>query len=310
MWCLRTASKRFAPRVWAASAVRTNTTIAETVYYRCNYHDKAAVALVCDRAKIKWSYEELWNRITTLAGGLSSLGYAQGDVVATDVLDPVGNVLLQLAVSHNGMTMMTTKDAGELDQLAQSVPVRGAVMAQSSSFLNDTCLSMKNSIAEIKGKAAAGCTNRNLDLAYYGTTSVTTNREAYLAGVGTAGLLEIVPEDKICIATSTNKLVGIGGVVSGFVRNATVYIPDMANLDLGESTFVITDDSSLEKVRNAAKKGSKLRGGLVHMKSGDDVLIATEDIAGVACRIVGSASDSEILRPLFDTCKNTYYSFK
>jgi len=310
MLALLTASKRFAPRVLAASAIRTNTTIAETVYYRCNYHDKAAIALLCPQEKIKWSYEELWSRITTLAGGLKTMGYQEGDVIATDIVHPVGNLLLQLAVSHNGMAMMSTKDAGELDQLVQSVPVRGAVMTNSSSFLSKTSLSIKGSITEIKGKATEGVTNRRLDLAYYGTADVTTNREAYQAGVGTAGLLEITQEDTLCIATSTNSLVGIGSVVSAFVRNATVYIPDMAKLDLGDTTLIITDGDALETVRKAVKTGSKLRGGLVQKSGGETVLLATEDVGGVPIRILGSESASDAMRPLFDSCKDAYYAHK
>merc|ERR1712032_186263 len=238
------------------------------------------------------------------------MGFERGDVIATDLPPSVGNVLLQFAVSHNGMQMMSTKDAGELERLAQVVPVRGAVMGNRSSFLSKTSLSLKSPIAEIKGKASEGETNRKLDLAYYGTTKAVTNRETYLAGVGTAGLLEITPDDTICIATSTNKLLGMGSVVSGIVRNATVCIPDMANLDLGDSTLVVTDEDNLEKVRKAAKPGSGLRGGLVHVNDGDDVLLATEDIAGIKFRIVGSGSQSEVMRPLFDSCKDTYYSFK
>lgn len=308
MFCLRTAPKRFAPKVWAASSIRTNTTIAETVYYRCNYHDKAAAALACPHEKVKWSYEELWKQITSLAGGLKALGYQQGDVIATDC-SSVGNVLLQLAVAHNGMQVMPVKDAAEFEQLARMVPVRGAVMANKSSFLSKTSLSMTSSIADIKGKAPEGNTDRRLPLAYYNTADVTTNRELYQAGVGLAGLLEITPDDTVCIATSTNKVAGMGSVVSAFVRNATVYIPDMANLDLADTTLLITDEAALETVRKA-KTGSKLRGGLVQVNGGEEVLWATEEVGGVKLRILGAGSKSEVMRPLFDSCKDTYYSFK
>merc|ERR1711865_796688 len=192
---------------------------------------------------------------------------------------------------------------------ARMVPVRGAVMASKSSFLSKTSLSMTSSIADIKGKAPEGNTDRRLPLAYYNTADVTTNRELYQAGVGLAGLLEITPDDTVCIATSTNKLAGMGSVVSAFVRNATVYIPDMANLDLTDTTLLITDEVALETVRKA-KKGSKLRGGLVQVNGGEEVLWATEEVGGVNLRILGAGSKSEVMRTLFDSCKDTYYSFK
>jgi len=308
MFCLRATSRRIAQRVWTASAVRTNTTIAETVYYRCNYHDKAAIALCCPHEKVNWTYEELWSNIATLAGGLKSLGYGQGDVVATDTIS-VGNVLLQLAAAHNGMVVATAKDVSQLEELAQKVSLSGVVMANSSSFLSKTSLTMKNAIMDIRGQPHPGVTDRGLPLAYYNPTRATPNREVYLVGVGTAGLLEISPSDTLCIATSSNTLVGMGSVVSAFVRNATVFIPDMANLDLAEATLIITDEKSLNTVRKA-KKGTKVRGGMVQIDGGEDVLHKTEDVGGVKLRILSNGSESEVMRPLFDSCKDTYYSFK
>lgn len=237
------------------------------------------------------------------------MGFSQGDVIANDFQNGVGTVLLQLAASHNGMKVMTVANEGEFNELSKAVHVKGAVMANSSSFLSNASLQMKASIADIHGKASEGVTNRNLDLAYYNSVEASTNREVYLNGVGMAGLLEIKPADTICIATDMNTALGIGSVVSGFVRNAAVYIPDMANLDLGDSTLVVADEGALGSVREAAGQGSKLRGGVV-MKGGDDVLHATEDIAGVKLRILGSGSEAEIMRPLADACKDTYYSFK
>jgi len=259
--------------------------------------------------EVQWSYGELWKQISSLAGGLKSMGFSQGDVIANDCQNGVGTVLLQLAASHSGMKVMTVASEGEFDELSKVIPVKGAVMANTSSFLSKVSLPMKAPIADIKGKATEGVTNRNLELAYYNSAEASTNREVYLNGVGMAGLLEIKAADTICIATSMNKALGIGSVVSGFVRNAAILIPDMANLDFGDSTLVITDEAALDTVRKAASQGSKLRGGVL-MKGGDDVLLGTEDMAGVKLRILGSGSEGEIMRPLTDACKDTYYSFK
>eukprot|EP00419_Tripos_fusus_P023385 CAMPEP_0172713368 /NCGR_PEP_ID=MMETSP1074-20121228/62259_1 /TAXON_ID=2916 /ORGANISM="Ceratium fusus, Strain PA161109" /LENGTH=311 /DNA_ID=CAMNT_0013537449 /DNA_START=53 /DNA_END=988 /DNA_ORIENTATION=- len=310
MWSLRTASKRLAPRAWTVSSVRANTTIAETVYYRCNYHNKEALALISPREDVQWTYGQLWKQISSLAGGLKSMGFSQGDVIANDCQQhSVGTVLLQLAASHNGMKVMTVLNEGEFNALSRVVPVTGVVMENNASFLSNASFPIKASIADVQGKAPEGVTNRNLELAYYHSAEASTNREVYLNGVGMAGLLEIKAADTLCIATGMNKALGIGSAVSGFVRNAAVYIPDMANLDLGDSTLVITDEGGLDMVRGAASQGSKLRGGVV-MKGGDDVLHATEDVVGVKLRILGSGSEAEIMRPLTDACKDTYYSFK
>jgi len=310
MWCLRTVPKRLAPRAWAVSSVRANTTIAETVYYRCNYHNKDALALISPCEEVQWTYAQLWKRISGLAGGLKSMGFSQGDVIANDCPQhSVGTVLLQLAASHNGMKVMMVSNEGEFTTLSKMVPVTGAVMENSSSFLSNTSLPMKASIADVQGKASDGVTNRNLELAYYNCAEASTNREVYLNGVGMAGLLDIKAADTLCIATGMNSALGIGSAVSGFVRNATIYIPDMANLDLGDSTLVITDEGNLDTVRKAASQGSKLRGGVV-FKGGDDVLLATEDIGELKLRILASGTEAEIMRPLTDACKDTYYSFK
>jgi len=266
--------------------------------------------MLCPQTKVKWSYAELWHEITSLAGGLKTLGYQQGDVIATDTDHSVSNVLLQLAASHNGMKVLTSKSAGEFDKLSQLVPVKGAVMANSSSFLSKASLPMKHPIAEITGKAPEGITDRKLGLAYYNTADEIANRTAYIAGIGINGLLEMKHTDTVCVAMSTNSLVGIGSVVSAFVCNATVHIPDMSKLDLGDSTFVITDEANVDKVRAAMKKGSKLRGGVIKQSGGDDVLLATEKVGDLDFRLLGSGSDSETMRPLYNACVDTYYSFK
>jgi len=57
-------------------------------------------------------------------------------------------------------------------------------------------------------------------------------------------------------------------------------------------------------------KAASLRGGVVQVNDGFDVFIETEEISGVQLRKVGSGPDSEIMRPLSDACKDTYYSYK
>jgi len=288
--------------------IRTNTTIASCVYYRCTYHDKTGVALVSPSEQVKWNYEELADKIMTTAGGLAKHRYGQGDVVATDTHDGVGNLLLQLAASHLGMQVATVRSAKELEDISNNVYIKGAVMSSDSSFLRETSLEQKHVMKELEGKPPEVITDRSLDLAYYGSPRAITNREVYLHGVGIAGLLEITPSDKVCITAPLASPFGLGSAVAAIVRNATIFLPDVAKMDVDGSTLISTsmERASLYKGVNAAS----LRGGVLQVNDGYDLFADTEEIAGVQMRKVGTGQESEIMRPLSDACKDTYYSYK
>jgi hypothetical protein len=265
---------------------------------------------------VSWNYKDLASQIGSVAGGLQKAGFADGQVFATDAAPTsTANVLLQLAASNNGVQFMTVANRDEFEKLRESVHVDGAVLSSSNSFLASTDLALKVSMSDVTGKAPESATDRSLPLAFYGSDENVSNRTVYLGGVGTAGLLRIMPGDKLCIATSTNHLFGMGSVVSGFVRNATVYLPDMDSLDLADSTLVFTDMKNIDKVRAAAKSASKLRGGLVMMEDfGGEipaVLHDTQDVEGKALRVVvKEAENSKVMRALFDACADTYYDYK
>merc|ERR1719356_18555 len=197
------------------------------------------------------------------------------------------------------MQIVTVNDAEDLEKLSDCLYVKGAVMSSSSSPLSKSSVSMKSVVADLKGKAPEGVTDRNLNLAYYNSPSVTTNREIYLVGVGTAGLLEIKPEDVVCVATSLNSALGMGAVICAMVRNATAYLPDPAKFEFKDSSLVFGDMAQISTLRNAAQ-GSKLRGGVLCTGQGDDVLNATEDLGGIKLKILGSGSEDEVMRPLTD----------
>eukprot|EP00931_Biecheleriopsis_adriatica_P097886 TRINITY_DN71750_c0_g1_i1.p1 TRINITY_DN71750_c0_g1~~TRINITY_DN71750_c0_g1_i1.p1 ORF type:complete len:310 (-),score=47.39 TRINITY_DN71750_c0_g1_i1:177-1106(-) len=296
----------------AVVAARSNSTIAGTVGYRCNYHQPDRLALTCPHENVEWTYGELWGRVQKVAGGLKGLGYQPGSVIATDLNHSASNLLLQLAVAHNGMLLMTLQDKGKLDELSPQVQIDGAVMTGGSSFLAQASFPMKsldvNDFMKLSGKAIEGATDRNYPLAYYGSATPTSNREVYLYGVGTAGTLEMEPEDQVCVAASLNHPFGIGGAVSAFVRNSTVHLPDMNKIDLKDSTILITDKHKLSSVHDSVKSGCKLRGGLVKVGSGSDLLTDKEQIGDVQLWTLGTGD--KIFRPLFDACVDKYYSYK
>jgi hypothetical protein len=244
----------------------------------------------------------------TTAGGLAKHRYGQGDVVATDMHDGVGNLLLQLAASHLGMQVATVSSAKELEDISNNVYVKGAIMSSDSSFLQASSLEQKHVMKEVQGKPPEVITDRNLDLAYYGSPRVVTNREVYLHGVGIAGLLEITPEDKVCITAPLASPFGMGSAVAAIVRNATIFLPDTKKMDIDSSTLIATSMQHASLYKGV--KAASLRGGVIHVNDGFDVFIETEEISGVQLRKVGSGPDSEIMRPLSDACKDTYYSYK
>jgi hypothetical protein len=246
-----------------------------------------------------------------MAGGFKQLGYNQGEIVVTEAQHSTGNLLVQLAASHNGMRVLTVKSAEELERLMPDLgsAIKGAALPTASSFLKDAPVHMKHLITDIKGKPEDGVTNRDLDLAFYSSATNCPNRMLYLVGVGTAGLLEIKKDDQVCVAASLSHWLGMGCAVSAFVRNAAVYIPDLSKLDMQESTLLITDKHQLDAFRGVSKAGkSKLRGGLVKVGSGNLVLNDEENIGGASLFNLGSSAD--YMRPLFNDSVDTYYSYK
>lgn len=296
----------------ATGAVRSNSTIAGTLYYRCAFHEGDRTALVVPHEKVKWTYKEFWDNVQRVAGGLKKMGYHSGQVIASDMGNSVANLVLHMAVAHNGMQVLTVKNKEELDALTEQVFVDGAVMSSGASFLSKA--SFPNSsleasaFAQLAGPVSEGATDRMANLAYYSSPNPVTNREVYLYGVGTAGTLEIKPDDQVCIGVSLNHPFGMGSVISAIVRNATVHLPDLSKPELGDSTILMTDTHKLAALRDAAKGGSKLRGGIVKVGSGYDLLNEKEKVGDAELWTLGSGE--EVFRPLFDACVNTYYPYK
>jgi len=296
----------------AAAAARSNSTIAGTVSYRCTYHEPERLALTAPQEQVEWTYGELWGRVQKVAGGLQGLGYRPGSVIATDLHHGVPSLLLQLAVAHNGMKLMAVKDKGQLDELCTEILVDGAVMTGSTSFLAQASFPTKsidaNDFQKLSGKVAEGATDRDYDLAYFGSSTVTSNREVYLYGVGIAGTLEMTPEDQVCVAAALTHPFGIGGVVSAFIRNAAVHLPDLSKIALRDSTILITDTHKMAAVRDSAKAGCKIRAGVVKVGSGYDLLLEKEKVGDAELFTLGT--QEPCFRPLFDACVDKYYPHK
>lgn len=285
--------------------MRSNTTIAGTVSYRCNYHSPDRVALVSPSQGIEWTYGELWGKILQVAGGMTKVGFSSGGAVVSDETDSVANLLLQMAAAHNGMIVAFVDSEEQLKCMESSVPLQGAVFGSSSSFLKDASIpgATVDELQNSGGKAGDGAVDRNFPLAYYNQDVPTTNRQVYLHGVGIAGLLEIKPDDQVCLASSLTHSFGVGSAIAALVRSASIYVPTAE--DIGESSLLIADAERID----ALGKGAKVRGGLVKTmdyRSDDEVPgVAPSKIDFGGVRLHGLTSD--LSKPLFDPCKDTYW---
>jgi hypothetical protein len=225
----------------------------------------------------------LWKEISQLAGALTKAGYHSGSIVRGDSTSNVSNLLLQMAAAHNGMQV---------------------------AFGNDVEVDGSMTVAELKelgGKASEGATDRDADLAYYHSPEPTSNRQAYLHGAGIAGLLQVKPTDQVCVAASLEHVFGVGAVVAGIARSATVYFPPAGSADIGDSTLIIADQAGLDSMSGASRK--ELRNGLVRnleYRSSNEipmVLPSQLELDGVSLYGLSQKGKSY----LFDPCKDTFW---
>jgi hypothetical protein len=280
---------------------RSNSTIAGTVYYRCNYHNPERTALISPTENIKWTYGELWAQVMKVAGGLTKAGYGPGSVIASDLDRNSESILLQMAVGHNGMQLLTVHNEDELNR--SSVHVNGTVAASTSSFLKGATVS---ELQKSGGKAGEGAVDRGAPHAYYNSDTPTGHRQIYLHGVGMAGMLEIKAGEQVCVAASLNTSFGMGGVLSAVVRSGIIYLPGVTPQEMGDSAVLVADGDSFDKFRG--KKNPNLRAGFVKIEdyngeTGIPNISGFTELGGIRIHQVAVAGS----HPLFDACNNTFY---
>lgn len=232
---------------------------------------------------IKWTYADLWKEIGQIAGGLTKAGYGAGSIVRGDTSSTISNLLLQMAAAHNGMQVA----------FGTEVPVDGSMTVAE--------------LREAGGKAGEGATDRNADLAYYHSEECTSNRQAYLHGVGLAGLLQLKPADQVCVAASMEHVFGVGAVISAIARSATVYFPPPGSADVGESSVIIADQAGFDAMGGVS--GSSLRNGLVknldYRSSIDIPMVLPKQLAIDGVSLYGLSTKGKSY--LFDPCKDTFW---
>jgi len=234
-----------------------------------------------------------------VAGALKSSGFSAGDIVATDLDYTSQSILFQMAIAHEGMQLMTVKDAAQYNSLAPRLGVAGAV---GNSLPGGISFS---DLVKAGGKAGEGATDRNYDLGYYGTDAIAGNRQVYLHGVGLGGLLQVQPCEKVCMAVSHQSVFGMGAVLAAIVRSGIIYLPPVGSPDLGECDVVIADEVGAQAL--SGKSDPSVKRGLVKVGSyneqlGIPLINGSQEFAGT--RVYTLAAEGQ--HPLFDACSDTY----
>eukprot|EP00927_Polykrikos_kofoidii_P063306 TRINITY_DN58118_c0_g1_i1.p1 TRINITY_DN58118_c0_g1~~TRINITY_DN58118_c0_g1_i1.p1 ORF type:complete len:366 (-),score=57.13 TRINITY_DN58118_c0_g1_i1:69-1094(-) len=285
-------------------------------------HDSGSTALIAPAQGIKWTYGDLSKRVGNLALGLSGLGYGSGSTIATDLASCAENLLLQLAASHIGASVLTLKSSEDLEKLRSSVKVQGVVATNKDSFLVglempvDTVLVDATSSAQSMAKlyeatgakdVPAVSTDGGLPLGYYGSAKPVTNAMALAEGSVAQKELGMTGSDVILVSITLNHLFGIGSAVSGALRSgAAVVLPDasgvvgcgnpvqraqatISQLDALGCTLLFADTHTLKALHAAGEPASMktLRGGVVKTGSGTTFLDGTVSYAGVVLRTIG-----------------------
>jgi hypothetical protein len=162
-------------------------------------------------------------------------------------------------------------------------------------------------LQSIGGKASEGATDRNADLAYYYSPEPTSNRQAYLHGAGLAGLLQVKPDDQVCVAASLDHVFGVGAVLTAIARSATVYFPPAGTTDVGESTVILADQAGFDAMKGIT--GSKLRNGLVknidYVSSNEIPMVLPKEFSIDGVSLYGLSTKGKSY--LFDPCKDTFW---
>ncbi len=140
--------------------------------------------------------------------------------------------------------------------------------------------------------------------AYFGSLAAITEQELTTLGKMAAKHLELVPEDKVCIAITLCHSFGIGsGVCSALHAGATVVLPAVggirgcgvpseraqatATVLKGEHCTVLFADTHVVQSLPPDLAGLSLRTGVVKVGSGTDFLEATVNYAGVPLSTMG-----------------------
>lgn len=290
-------------------------TLAAALQERAGGSGGSRLALAAPAQGIEWSYSDLSARVQGLASAFTAAGYSRGDVVATDLASVAENLVLQLAASHLGMSVLTLKDASGMGKFGADLPVKGAFASATDSFLADAKLPLPMMLAEVAvqdtGAASGGVAPADdgaAALGYYSSTSPVTNVAALTAGNSAKDKLAMSEKDVVLVSITLNHVFGIGSAVSGALQSgAGLVLPDASGvvgcgspsqraaktleyLDALGCTLLFADTHTHKAlVAEDHVELKTLRGGICKVGSGVVFLEGTVDLFGVTLATMGKA---------------------
>jgi acyl-CoA synthetase (AMP-forming)/AMP-acid ligase II len=271
------------------------------------------IALTSPFQSQRFTYDELRQTTTALAGWLDLYGYSKGDILVSDLPNVSENLFLQLACNRLGVAYATCKN---LEGMQKFPKVQGAVSVAESGFLAETnfpapCLSADFLIDLIHNGGLKDFTHEdfsreddNLPHAYYNSTTPYTNQQALEQGEEAAWELSMYEDDVVCVSVTLCHAFGIGSAVSSaWTRGAVVALPAVGGiqgcgvpseraaatlevLEKEKCTLLFADTHTLKALPDPPHDLA-LRGGVCKIGSGSTFLEETREYGGVKLRTMG-----------------------
>ena len=295
--------------MYRSSSIKTITNLVDAAANRF----PSRLAMTSPFQKHKFTYQELSQTSSALAGFLSMYGFEKKDLLVSDLPNTSENLLMQLACNRLGVAYVTAKD---MDALAKFPKVKGAICTDSTGYLAETnfplpCLSgdfleeliHKGGLDDFSQETAdAG--DDSTTHAFYNSTVPFTNGDALTLGGDAAFQLAIYEEDVICVSVTLSHGFGFGSACSSaFMMGAAIALPAVggirgcgvpseraaATLEVLQSekcTLLFADTHTLKALPEPPHDLS-LRGGVCKTGSGSDFLEETRTYGGVKLMTMG-----------------------
>ena len=270
-----------------------------------------------------YTYQEISEKSNRLAAWLHRYGYAQKDLLVSDLPNTSENLLLQLACNRLGVGFGTAKS---LENLSKFPKVKGACVASGTGFLAETSLplpylsgeflvdlikdganeetAMLDILDEGEDSPLLDCGDLATSHGFYNTTVAYSNEQALQQGQEAARELTISENDRVCISITLCHPFGIGsGVCSTLMSGATIVLPAVggiqgcgvpseraaATLDTLENencSLLFCDTHTLRALPVDCSLPS-LRGGVCKTGSGSTFLDEKLPFGGTKLRTIG-----------------------
>ncbi|CAJ1394147.1 unnamed protein product [Effrenium voratum] len=254
------------------------------------------VAVAAPQQGVTWSFGELSEKASRVAGWLSQRKVGPGCTVATDLPNSVENLLLQVACSWLGASVATAKDEAALAELEKVTDLRLAVTHKAGDSVNPALakypLPEEAVSVDLDGSLPMGDpVNMQLGdvFAYWSSTKALTNAEAIdVLGAAAKARLGIESEDRVLVSITLCHAFGSTAVSSAWLAGAAVVLPGASGIRgcgspsqraeatlsalVSERCSLLYADVHTLKALPPYQEDLALRGGLCKVGSGSDFL--------------------------------------